>query len=52
MGYRNLQQAVADLESNGQLRRIDVELDPLLEIGVVQRSVYCNGLYSLTNHGL
>ena len=43
MGYRNLQQAVVDLEREGQLRRIDVELDPYLEIGAVQRRVYQHG---------
>ncbi len=43
MGYRNLQQAVADLERGGQLRRIDIELDPYLEIGAIQRRVYQRG---------
>jgi 4-hydroxy-3-polyprenylbenzoate decarboxylase len=43
MGYRNLQQAVADLERTGQLKRIDVEVDPYLEIGAIQRRVYRNG---------
>src|SRR5512137_1143259 len=43
MGYRNLQETVADLERTGQLRRIEVELDPYLEIGAVQRRVYRNG---------
>ncbi len=40
MGYRNLQQCVADLEQQGHLRRITVPLDPNLEIGAVQRRVY------------
>ncbi len=40
MGYRNLRQCVDDLESRGQLVRINVELDPELEIGAVQRRVY------------
>ncbi|NJC89057.1 MAG: UbiD family decarboxylase [Desulfuromonas sp.] len=43
MGYRNLQQTVADLERTGRLRRIDIELDPYLEVGAVQRRVYRNG---------
>ncbi|MHB8709029.1 MAG: UbiD family decarboxylase [Desulfuromonadales bacterium] len=43
MGYRNLQQTVIDLERTGQLRRIDVELDPDLEVGAVQRRVYRHG---------
>ena len=43
MGYRNLQQAVADLERGGQLLRIDIELDPYLEIGAIQRRVYQRG---------
>ena len=42
MGYRNLQETVADLERTGQLRRIDVEVDPYLEMGVIQRRVYAN----------
>ncbi|MCM2266116.1 MAG: UbiD family decarboxylase, partial [Desulfuromonadales bacterium] len=43
MGYRNLQQTVVDLERTGRLKRIDVELDPQLEVGAVQRRVYRNG---------
>ena len=43
MGYRNLQETVADLERGGRLRRIDIELDPHLEIGAVQRRVYRRG---------
>ncbi len=42
MGYRNLQETVADLERTGQLKRIDVEVDPYLEMGVIQRRVYAN----------
>jgi 4-hydroxy-3-polyprenylbenzoate decarboxylase len=42
MGYRNLQQAVVDLERTRRLRRIDCELDPSLEVGAVQRRVYRN----------
>ncbi len=42
MGYRNLQETVADLERTGQLKRIDIEVDPYLEMGVIQRRVYAN----------
>jgi 4-hydroxy-3-polyprenylbenzoate decarboxylase len=40
MGYRNLQECVADLERQGMLLRIATPLDPRLEIGAVQRRVY------------
>ena len=40
MGYRNLQECVKELERTGQLIRIDVETDPYLEIGAIQRRVY------------
>lgn len=43
MGYRNLQECVADLERAGRLVRIAQELDPRLEIGAVQRRVYRAG---------
>lgn len=43
MGYRNLQDCVHDLEATGRLRRIDVEVDPNLEVGVIQRRVYAAG---------
>ncbi len=43
MGYRNLQECVADLEQRGMLLRIDTPLDPRLEIGAVQRRVYQAG---------
>lgn len=43
MGYRNLQQCVSDLEQRGMLLRITAPLDPLLEIGAVQRRVYQAG---------
>ncbi len=43
MGYRNLQETVADLERTAQLRRIDVEVDPCLEVGAIQRRVYAAG---------
>lgn len=40
MAYQNLQQTVAALEGVGQLRRIETEVDPCLEIGAIQRRVY------------
>lgn len=43
MGYRNLQACVRDLEAKGELLCIDMELDPELEIGAVQRRVYQAG---------
>ncbi len=43
MGYRNLQECVADLERHGRLLRIDAPLDPRLEISAVQRRVYQAG---------
>ncbi|MGE4557252.1 MAG: UbiD family decarboxylase [Desulfovibrionaceae bacterium] len=43
MGYANMQTCLADLEANGQLVRIDQEIDPRLEAGVVQRRVYRAG---------
>jgi 4-hydroxy-3-polyprenylbenzoate decarboxylase len=39
MGYRNLADCVADLRRHGQLKVIDCELDPELEIAAVQRRV-------------
>ena len=43
MGYRNLRQCVDDLERRGMLTRIDIPLDPRLEIGAVQRRVQQRG---------
>ena len=40
MGYRNLQECVADLERSQQLIRIDAEVDPCLEVAEIQRRVY------------
>lgn len=37
MSYASLAACVADLERTGQLRRVEVELDPRLEIPAVQR---------------
>ncbi|MDD5284301.1 MAG: UbiD family decarboxylase [Desulfuromonadaceae bacterium] len=43
MGYRNLQECVADLERRRMLLRIDVPVDPNLEAGAIQRRVYRAG---------
>ncbi len=43
MGYRTLRDCVADLERTGQLRRIDVEVDPYLEMALIHRRVYQEG---------
>lgn len=43
MGYRNLRSCLDDLEKHGQLKRIDAEVDPYLEVGLIQRLVYKNG---------
>ncbi|MBC7816950.1 MAG: UbiD family decarboxylase [Planctomycetaceae bacterium] len=40
MGYRNLQECVADLERSKQLIRIDADVDPRLEVAEIQRRVY------------
>lgn len=43
MGYKNLQECVVDLQRKGMLIRIDVPLDPHLEVGALQRRVYQAG---------
>ncbi len=43
MGFRNLQETVVSLERSGQLRRVEVEVDPFLEVGAIQRRVYAAG---------
>ncbi|MGE4268326.1 MAG: UbiD family decarboxylase [Deferribacterales bacterium] len=40
MGYKTLKSCLDDLERHGQLRKIDAEIDPCLEMGVIQRKVY------------
>ena len=40
MGYRNLTECVTDLERNGMLRKIDLPIDPNLEMAEIQRRVY------------
>jgi 4-hydroxy-3-polyprenylbenzoate decarboxylase len=43
MGYRNLRACVEDLERHGQLRRVDAEIDPYLEMAEIHRRVYRAG---------
>ncbi len=43
MGYRSLQECLADLERTGQLLRIEQEIDPHLEAAEVHRRVYQAG---------
>lgn len=43
MGYRNLRECVADLERHGMLLRIEMPIDPNLEVGALQRRVYQAG---------
>jgi len=40
VGYKNLSQCIAALESRGELVRITQEVDPNLEIAAIQRRVY------------
>ncbi|WP_207426167.1 UbiD family decarboxylase [Pedobacter sp. SYSU D00535] len=40
MGYKNLQECVADLEKNGHLVRIKEEVDPYLEMAAIHLRVY------------
>lgn len=40
MGYRNMQECLADLEANGHLKRIDVEVDPYLDLAAIQRRAF------------
>ncbi|RME11139.1 MAG: UbiD family decarboxylase, partial [Bacteroidetes bacterium] len=40
MSYKNLEQCLLDLEQNGQLLRIEQEVDPHLEMAEIQRQVY------------
>lgn len=40
MGYRNLAECVRDLESNGQLVRVDHPVDPRLEVAEIQRRLF------------
>lgn len=37
MGYRHLAECVSDLERHNQLRRIDLEVDPHVELAAIQR---------------
>jgi 4-hydroxy-3-polyprenylbenzoate decarboxylase len=40
VGYENLGACIADLERSGRLVRIDVELDPRLELAAIQRRAF------------
>ncbi len=40
MGYKNLSECVVDLESHRDLVRIDTEVDPHIELGVIQRRAW------------
>lgn len=42
-GYASLRECADDLERTGQLRRIDAEVDPRLELAEIQRRVYAAG---------
>jgi 4-hydroxy-3-polyprenylbenzoate decarboxylase len=43
MGHSSLRECVIDLEKHGHLRRIDVEIDPRLEMAEIHRRVYQAG---------
>ncbi|TVR00132.1 MAG: UbiD family decarboxylase [Desulfovibrionales bacterium] len=43
MGYNTLQACIHDLEAAGRLVRLDMEVDPYLEAGVIQRRAYQAG---------
>ncbi len=47
MGYKNLGQCVADLEAHGHLRRIDIPVDPNLEMAAIQRMAFRKGAPAL-----
>jgi 4-hydroxy-3-polyprenylbenzoate decarboxylase len=43
MGYRSMRECLVDLQRNGQLLRIDEEVDPCLEMAAIHRRVYQAG---------
>ncbi|MBO4313850.1 MAG: UbiD family decarboxylase, partial [Desulfovibrio sp.] len=43
MAYASLASCVADLEKTGRLRRVEVEIDPALEAGAIQRRALAAG---------
>ncbi len=43
MAYTNLRECIVHLEKAGQLRRVEAELDPHLEIAEIQRRVHAAG---------
>src|SRR5438067_1026682 len=47
MGFRSLRACLDDLERHGQLRRIDAEVDPHLELAEIQRRAYRAGAPAL-----
>jgi 4-hydroxy-3-polyprenylbenzoate decarboxylase len=47
MAYSSLRQCVEDLESREDLIRIEVEIDPYLEMGMIQRRAYRAGAPAL-----
>lgn len=47
MAYRCLQECVKDLASIGDLKVIDLEIDPNLELGMIQRRAYRSGAPAL-----
>ncbi|MCR5562449.1 MAG: UbiD family decarboxylase [Desulfovibrio sp.] len=47
MAYASLASCVADLEKTGRLRRVDVQIDPVLEAGAIQRRALAAGAPAL-----
>jgi 4-hydroxy-3-polyprenylbenzoate decarboxylase len=47
MAYRSLKECLVDLERNGQLHRVGVEVDPYLELAEIQRRAYQAGAPAL-----
>lgn len=43
MGYKNTQECIAALEERGELIRIEQEIDPNIEMGIIQRRVFQAG---------
>jgi 4-hydroxy-3-polyprenylbenzoate decarboxylase len=43
MRHSNLSECVTDLETHGELRRLDFEVDPNLELAAIQRRLYQQG---------
>lgn len=47
VAYSSLRQCVNDLERVGDLRTVDIEVDPFLELGMIQRRAYRAGAPAL-----